>query len=187
MTTLSKITALVFTLFPFLSACSSLPSYIQKDVVPADSLHVVQVVAIAKREDILKLEAYKSIISSGVADADVIDGSMAVARVYCCGGISKELSSEYINRIFLYVKKDLKVGPGDFVEIRVGRPPEKGVQENLNAVTRIVYKYGDKPESCWWDPKNDKLWLRVPYCEWMSKEGWIKQDGLYPAWFKPAS
>ncbi len=187
MTTSSRITTLIYTLLFFLPACSTVPSYIQTDVVPADSLRVAQVVAIAKREDILKLEAYKSIISSGVADSDVVDGSMVVARVYCCGGMSKELSSEYVSRIFLYVKKDLTVGSGDFVEVRVGHPPVKGGQGSLNMITRVVYKYGDKSESCWWDPKNDKLWLRVTYCEWMTKEGWIKQHGLYPAWFKPAS
>jgi hypothetical protein len=142
--------------------------------------------AIAKREDILKLEAYKRIIATGVADSDVINGSMLVARVYCCGGVTKELSSESLYKLFIFVPKDIEVEVGDFVEVRVARPPQKDDQGSLNAVTRIVSKYRDTSNTCWWDPKNDKLWLRVPYCEWMPKEGWIKQTGLYPAWYKPS-
>ena len=55
----------------------------------------------------------------------------------------------------------------------------------INTVTRVVSKRGEDPASCWWDPRNDSLWMRVPFCEWMPKEGWIKQGGTSPAWLKP--
>jgi hypothetical protein len=128
---------------------------------------------------------YKSIIAAGIVDSDVVDGSVVVVRIYCCGGMSSELSAEYADRRFLYVPKAIRVGLGDFVESKVGRSPERGDSGLLNTVTRVVAKQGDNPESCWWDPKNPKLWLRVPYCEWMPKEGWVKQGGMSPAWYKP--
>ena len=168
-----------------LSACSSMPSYIQTDIVPAESLRVAQILDIAKRQDIIKLEAYKSIIATGTPDSEVVDGSLAAARVYCCGGISQEFSSERVYKIFLFVPKGLKIEVGDFVEVKVARSPTKGDNGSLNTVTRLAYRYPEKPQSCWWDPKDDRLWLRTIYCEWMPKEGWIKQEGLYPSWFKP--
>ncbi len=187
MSTPFRIIILVITLLTFLPACSTPPLRIQSDVVPVGSLRVAQVAGIASREDILKADIYKSIIAVGIPDADLVDGSVVITRIYCCGGMTQELSSEYLNRTMLYVPKGLKVSLGDFVEVKVGRPPEHGDNGRINTVTRVVAKYGEKQESCWWDPRNDKLWLRVPYCEWMPKEGWIKQDGINPAWFKPGS
>jgi len=169
----------------FVAACSSPPLRIQSDLVPAGSLRVAQVVLIAQRNDILKAEAYKGIIAAGVSDSDLVDGSIVMARIYCCGGVTKEASSEYADRRMLYVPAGLKVGLGDFVEVRVGRPPQHGDGGRLNTVTRVVAKEGDQPETCWWDPRDDRLWLRTTYCEWMQKDGWVKQGGLSPAWFKP--
>ena len=187
MFTAFRIIALVLLLLPFVSACSTPPLRIQSDVVSAGSLRVAQVVFIASREQILKVEAYTSIIAAGIADSDLTDGSVVMARVYCCGGIGKELSSEFVTRLMLYVPKGLQLGLGDFVEVKVGRPPEHGDSGRLNTVTRVVAKYEDnKTSSCWWDPRDDRLWLRIVYCEWMSNEGWIKQGGISPGWFKPA-
>jgi len=171
-----------------LPACSTPPLRIQSGDVPAESLRVAQVVAIANREDIIQSkDEYKAIIAAGVADSDLQNGSVVVARIYCCGGVSETLSSEYASRIMLYVPRILKTAVGDFVEVKVGRSPEQGDGGRLNTVTRVVAQVGNNPESCWWEPRNPKLWLRYPYCEWMPKEGWIKQEGLYPAWFKPTS
>src|SRR3974390_2274531 len=69
-------------------------------------------------------------------------------------------------------------------ESTLGRPPENGDGGRLNTVTRVVSKRGDEPAACWWDPKNNALWMRVPFCEWMPKEGWTKQGGMSPAWFR---
>jgi len=186
MSTLLQQNALLLSLVLFTSACSTPPLGIQSDHVPAGSLRVAQVFAIAQREDILKLEAYKGIIAAGVADSDLVDGSVVLARIYCCGGPSRETSAEYANRRMLYVPRNLKVALWDFVEVRVGRPPEHGDGGRLNTVTRVVARPADEPESCWWEPRNERLWLRLPYCAWMPNEGWIKQGGLFPAWYKPA-
>jgi len=169
-----------------IAACSAPPLRIQSDLVPAGSLRVAQVMHITKRAEITNSDMYKSIIATGISDSELIDGSVVVARIYCCGGISDELSSEFRHRRMLYVPKSIKVELGDFVEVKVGRPPENGDSGLLNMVTRVVAKQGESHESCWWDPNNPRLWLRVPYCEWMPKEGWVSQGGLYPAWYKPA-
>jgi hypothetical protein len=87
----------------------------------------------------------------------------------------------------VYIPKGLKVDIGDIVEVRVGRSPKSGEAGLLHTVTRVVQKYKEKGEMCWWDPRDDRLWLRVLYCDWMQKEGWIKQGGTKPAWFKPPS
>jgi hypothetical protein len=179
------ITLAIFMLSLFLPACSTPTLRIQTDVVPPGTLRVAQVTEVGKREDILKLEAvHKSIIAAGVDDSDLVDGSVAMARIYCCGGMSYKYSSEFVTRLMLYVPKGLKVGVGDFVEIKAGRPPENEDNGRLNTVTRVLEKQGDQAGRCWWDPRDDRLWLRVPYCEWMVQEGWVKQDGVNPAWYK---
>lgn len=173
MSTPLRIIALLCLLF-LVSGCMTTPPRFHADVVPAGSLRVAQVTHVATRAQLVnpgEALAYKTIRAAGIADSDLVDGSVVMARIYCCGGLSKEQSSEFQDRRVLYVPKDLTAEVGDFVEIKVGRPPANGDGGRLNTVTRVVAKKGDKPESCWWDPRNEKLWLRVPYCEWMSKEG----------------
>jgi hypothetical protein len=65
-----------------------------------------------------------------------------MARIFCCGGLTKELSPEYVDRRMLYVPKDLKVGFGDFVEVKVGRSPNDGDGGRLNTVTRWLPSTG---------------------------------------------
>lgn len=161
---------------------------IHSDFIPAGSLRLAQVMDIGKRADILQSkELYDAIISSGIKDTEVADESIVVARIFCCGGLSENLSSEKTNAIMMFVPMGTNVGLGDIVEVRAGRPPEKGDAGQLNVVTRVVQKYGDNEGKCWWDPKDDRLWLRVLYCDWMPKEGWIKQGGINPAWYRPSS
>ena len=161
---------------------------IHSDFVPAGSLRLAQVMQIGKRADILQgKKMYEAIIASGVKDSEVADGSVVAARIFCCGGISANLSSERANAIMMFVPTGINVGSGDIVEVRSGRPPEKGDAGQLNIVTRVVQKYGDTEGKCWWDPKDDRLWLRVLYCDWMPAEGWIKQGGANPAWYRPPS
>jgi hypothetical protein len=185
MTKSYNLIALFVLLATLLSACSAPPLRIQSDVVPPGSLRIAQVMYITKRAEVVNSDMYKGIIDSGITDSELIDGSVVVARIYCCGGMSNELSSEFVERRMLYVPKSVKVALGDFVEVKVGRPPEKGDGGLLNTVTRVVAGQGENPEGCWWEPKNPKLWLRVPYCNWMPKEGWVNQGGLSPAWYKP--
>jgi hypothetical protein len=180
-------TFFVLSCLLLLSACAS-PPRIQLDDLPEGSLRIAQVVAIAKREDILQSgETYRAVLAAGIADSDLESGSVVAARIYCCGGISETLSSEYVNRRALYVPRGIKAAIGDFVEVKVGRPPLNHDGGRLNVVTRVVAQVGDSPERCWWEPRNPNLWLRFPYCEWMPREGWVKQDGTSPAWHKPPS
>ena len=159
-----------------------------EDYVPAGALHLGQVIAAAKRDEIFKMKLlYEAVKTTGIDDADIVDGSVVAARIFCCGGITKELSAEVRNSLFLYVPKGQDVGPGDIVELRVGHPAEGSNPAVMNSVTRIVQKSGKEDGTCWWDPKNDRLWQRILYCEWMPKEGWVKQGGMTPAWFKPLS
>lgn len=178
---------------PLLAGCAPHALRIQSDVVvQPDALRLAQVMVVATRDDIVRAEAYEAILTAGVPDEDLSDGSVVLARVYCCGGISQNLSEEFQHRTMLLVPKGMKVGLGDIVELRVGRPPREGDGGKLNTVTRLVQavdeqerRSREKSETCWWDPKDDRLWLRVLYCDWMPTEGWKKQEGSYPAWFKP--
>lgn len=188
MSTPLRITVSLCSLF-LVSGCASGPHRYYSDFVPSESLRVAQVFHLFPRADFVSpsaSEAYQAIRAAGIADSDLVDGSMVQVRVFCCGGVTKASSSEYANSLILYVPKPLKVESGDFVEYKVGRTPVKDDGARLNTVTRVVAKQGESPEQCWWDPRNDKLWLRVAYCEWMSTEGWVKQGGINPAWYKPA-
>lgn len=171
----------------FTSILASCPGglRIHSDFVPTGSFRLAQVTSIAKRDEITQIsELYEAIKSSGVDDSEIVDGSVVLARIYCCGGITENTSSEVVNARMLFVPKELQVGLGDVVEVRVGNPPEDSERGQLNTVTRIVQKYESEAQNCWWDPKDDRLWLRVLYCDWLPEEGWVKQGGNYPAWYK---
>lgn len=170
-----------------LASCST-PLRIHWNFVPAGSLRLAQVMGLANRIEVVQNKAtYDAIIASGIADSEIVDGSVAVARIYCCGGMTENFSSEKGSAIVLYVPKVLTVVPGDIVEFRAGRSPEKGDVGLVNTVTRVVQRQAVEKGDCWWDPKDDRLWLRVLYCDWMPREGWVKQEGLHPAWYKPQS
>lgn len=174
------------TLSFILASCAS-HLRIQSDELTAGSLRLAQVMQFASRNEIREIKVlYDVIQASGVNDSDIVDGSVALARIYCCGGLTENISFEKADAMMLYVPKGVIVTPGDIVEVRVGRPPEMGDAGLLNIVTRVVERVRADGAACWWDPKNDRnMWLRVLYCEWMPQEGWIKQDGASPAWFKP--
>lgn len=187
MSTPLRITASSCLLF-LVSGCGTTPTG-YSDYVPAESLRVGEVIYVATRAQIVspsEAGAYKAIRASGIADSDLVDGSIVFVRIYCCGGYSEKSRRDNADSRVLYVPKSPKLELGDFVEYKVGRPPENNDGGRFNTVTRVVAKQGDKPESCWWDPRNPRLWQRVAYCEWMSKEGWVKQGGISPAWYKPA-
>lgn len=169
-----------------IASCSTPKSRIQSDAVPPGSLRLSQVTAIANRDDIVQTrELYDVIRASGFNDSDIVDGCVVMARIYCCGGLTENTSAEKTNARMLYVPQGLNIALGDIVEVRVGRPPEKGDVGMLNVVTRLVQTHEASDGPCWWDPRDDHLWLRVLYCDWMPGEGWVKQGGISPAWFKP--
>jgi hypothetical protein len=169
-----------------MSGCSSTLK-IHSDFIPAGSLRLAQVVAIGKRADIVTQfkETYDAMIASGIKDSDIVDGSVVVARIYCCGGITAKSSTERVNDLWLYVPQGLDVALGDIVEVRSGRSPKDGDAGVSNTVTRIAEKHGTADSKCWWDPKNDRLWARILYCSWMPDEGWVKYEGFYQTWYKP--
>ncbi len=177
---------IIFLLSLLVSGCATILR-IHSDFIPAGSLRLAQVVAIGKRANLVtqSKETYEAMLASGIKDSEIVDGSVVMARIYCCGGITDNLSSERANAIMLFVPTGLNVSLGDIVEVRSGRAPANGDAGLLNTMTRIVEKYGNGDSHCWWDPKDDRLWLRVLYCDWMPNEGWIKQDGVNPAWYKP--
>jgi len=147
--------------------------------LPPGSLRLAQVMDNdVTRADIVEAkEIYDALIASGIKDSDIADNSVVLARIFCCGG-----KNETYNATMLFVPPGIKPSVGDLVEVRVGRDPEDGDAGLVNVVTRVVPKDG-----CWWDPKNDRLWVRILYCEWMPKDGWIKQEGISPAWHKPST
>jgi len=159
---------------------------IQSDVVPVGSLRLAQVMSVGRRSDVVESpDLYKILKASGIDDSDIVDGNIVVARIYCCGGLTEKSSSEVHEARGIYVPRNLHVNVGDIVEMRVGRPPQDGDHGLLNTVTRVVMKRGQDDGSCWWDPRDDRLWLRVLYCSWMPEQGWTKQGGIHPAWYKP--
>lgn len=166
-----------------LSACTSTLK-IHTDFLPAGSLRLAQVVTIIKRAELITSKSkptYDAIIASGIKDSDIVDGSVVIARVFCCGGVSAKADATV-----LFVPKGLSVSLLDVVEVRSGRSPKGGDTGLLNTVTRVIQRNEEKDAHCWWDPKDDRLWLRVLYCDWMPKEGWIKKTGFYQGWYKPA-
>jgi hypothetical protein len=171
-----------------LAACASgtvLDKY-QSDYVPAGSLRLGQAMQVAKGEEVLKdKQLHDFVTASGVSDSDIENGSIVLARIFCCGGLTRSTSSEVANARVAYVPPELHVGPGDIIEMRVGHAAQAGVPAVMNRATKVVQRSEHDDGSCWWDPRNDRLWLRILYCTWMPKEGWVKQGGINPAWYKP--
>ena len=55
----------------------------------------------AETEQIMKMEPlYEAVKTTGIDDADIIDGTVVAVRIYCCGGLTKESSSEVRNSLF---------------------------------------------------------------------------------------
>jgi hypothetical protein len=139
------------------------------------TLHAAQVVQVLTRSDILASKGiHESLTNSGVSDAAIADGSVVVVRTLCCGPPNTSNPHGALNPQLLPLKE------GDVVEFLW--PGGSAV----NSVTRVLQP-ASQTGACWWDPKNDKLWRRVVYCEWMPSEGWVRQEGLTTGWYKPAN
>ncbi|HJV64804.1 MAG TPA: hypothetical protein VJ550_03625 [Geomonas sp.] len=168
-----------FTLL--ISACSSSLPIHTDFAVPDDSLRLAQMLELEKRDTVIKTkEVHEAILASGLAESSIVDDSVGVARIYCCGGVGEGSLT-----IITYIPQGIDVQPGDIVELKIGHSPEKGRAGAMNTITRVVQRRGDKEGHCWWDPKDDRLWQRVLYCDWMQQEGWKKQGGMSPAWYRP--
>ena len=74
----------------FILASCATPLRIQSDSVPVSSLRLAQVIELGKRIQIVQYKSlYDAIIASGIADSEIVDGSVVVARIYCCGGMTE--------------------------------------------------------------------------------------------------
>ena len=142
----------------------------------AGTLHAAEVVQVLTRTDILAVrEIHESVNQSGVADSAITDGSVVVVRTMCCGPPSTSNAHGVFN------PQGLTIQVGDVVEFRW--PGGSAV----NSITRVVQTTGQADAACWWDPKDEKLWRRVMYCNWMPQQGWVKQEGqMVVGWYKPA-
>ena len=149
----------------------------------AGALRVTQVVQLATRQEILALGTQMQyLLASGLKDADLKDGSLAIGRVYCCHQKTEEGTA-----IWFYVPPDVPINIGDIVEIRMGRASTKTDPGAVNVVTKVREKKDAPDSKCSWDPPNNTLWTRVLYCTWMPGEGWTLKRGLHNTWLKPAS
>ncbi len=146
------------------------------------ALRLAQITHLATREEILKLgDHLQHLLDSGLKESDLQDGSVGVGAVYCC-----HPSTEEGTAIWFYVPSNIPVQMGDIVLIRMGRKGDKKDPGQVNTLVEVREKK-DAPDSrCSWEPKNDRMWMRVLYCNWMPAEGWTLDNGLYKAWLKRA-
>ena len=139
------------------------------------TLHAAEVVQVLTRSEILaSQEIHQSLTRSGVSDAAIADGSVVVVRTLCCGPPNTANPHGLLNPAGLPLKE------GDVVEFLWPGGT------SVNTVTRLLQSAGQDQGACWWDPKKEYLWRRVMYCEWMPQQGWVKQEGLTPGWYKVA-
>ena len=170
--------------FAILSGCASNASLrVYPDDVPAGSLRLVQAMQVGTRQATVSgaKEWYEAMLASGIVESEIVDGSVVVGRVWCCGGVA-----EYPERQAFYVPKGLSVKPFDIVEIRAGQEPTRKLPARVNIATRVVQTAESKDTTCRWVPPDSRLWMRVLYCDWMEKEGWIElKETLKHTWYKP--
>ena len=162
------------------TACTSVPR-IYTDKLPPGSHRLAQVMVLGTRKELVETKDAHDILSrAGIPDAEIRDGSVVLARIYCCGGWAEKPTAPAI-----YVPPGINVERGDIVELRVGHPPKKGAPGELNTVIRVRQKADDQNGSCRWDPPNERLWMRILYADWMPQEGWVYKGGISKAWYKP--
>lgn len=179
----SRVLGVALSLFPLLASGKSYLS-IQPVGVPDNSLRVVEVVAIASRDEIVsnRDEIYDPLIASGISDDEIVDGSVVAGIGFCCG---RHLASSSKN--FFFVPKDVKIEIGDIVEVKSGRVRSRDDAGAVNRATRVRQKKSDGTGSCRWDPPGEELG-KILYCDWMPAEGWAKGrqkgHGLADVWIK---
>ena len=158
-----------------LASCST-TSRLQPSHVPPGSDRLAEVMALATRDRIVNMSAYQEMLNSGISDSQIVDGSLAAGRVYCCGDTDKSTA------IWFYVPSTLKVQPGDIVEVQMGSGSGA-----INVALSVRESAGAAQKHCHWDPPDESLWMRVLYCDWMPNEGWVEQkSALYHTWTKPS-
>jgi TPR repeat protein len=142
---------------------------------------LAQVARIASRQDVVAMGDQRQLLyDAGISDANLGDGRVVSARVYCCGGPNEESEA-----IWVYVPPSTEVVVGDVIEVRMGDPKASGSLAAINVVQRIRAKPEEVPAKCHWDPPDDYKWARNLYCEGIEQEGWVHRGGIYNMWMKP--
>lgn len=144
-------------------------------------LRIAEVIALATRQEILQMGPHLEYLhASGFNDSDFKDGSVAMARVYCC-----HPSTDAGSAIWFYVPSTQQVKVGDLVVIRMGRKPAKHDAGTVNVAVEVREHQDATDAQCFWDPPDTTKWARVLYCKWMPAEGWALEDKfLHKAWLK---
>jgi len=150
----------------------------------AGGLRLVQVIHLGTRQEILNLTTQlQHLHDAGIKDSDFRDGSLAVARIYCCHSSTDEGTA-----IWFYVPPDQQVKIGDLVVVRMGRKQTKNDPGAVNMAIQVREHQDDPNPQCSWDPPDESKWRRMLYCRWMPAEGWsLKKSLLHETWFKPPS
>lgn len=159
-----------------LAGCAS-GTRLHADHVPPGALRVAQPIQLVKGEmafDAREKELYDVLSKGGISDNEIRSGTVALARVLCCG------TNERVNAIMFFAPISVPVAVGDFVEVRGGRA---GDARSVNVATRVWQKDGN-PGACQWVPDIPNLAARVIYCAGMKEQGWVQQTGLWNFWMK---
>jgi hypothetical protein len=128
-------------------------------------------------------ELHDTYAAAGVDESQMVDGAAVIARRQCC---RPDLQNSGVS--VLYNAQRLQIKVGDFVEFRIGGFNTKDHSNELNVVTRVLQHGEPSDGQCWWEPRDPSLWRRVVYCEWMQKEGWVREDSMGdPGWYKPVA
>jgi len=149
----------------------------------ADGRQLVQVMVVGSRSDIVGLgKDYELLLASGIPDSALTDGRIAIGRIYCCGGLGGTVESS--NQLRFFVPADLSVEVGDVVELRLGREPGGAGGGTVNEAVRVRARAGAPDHPCRWVPPNDRLWMRVLYCDSLEAEGWTHKNGIGNPWLR---
>jgi len=173
----------VLIILPFTAGCAKRYRIHHGSGIPAGYHQVTEIMELAAKEEIMGTpDVYKVIHEAGIKDEEILNGSIALGRVYCCGG---EGTAETSNSTIIYIPPSLSAKKGDIVEFIAGKDPEKGNTGQLNTAIKIRNVDGIASKECRYVPEDPRLWLRVIHCNWMDEEGWQKQGGLNPIYYKP--
>lgn len=168
-----------------LTSCAGVAGGVSKVHPPTrdhtGAVRLAEVMQLKTRQEIVSLGPhYQHILASGIRDANLHDGSLAAGRVYCCGG-----PPETRNSIWFYVPNEVNVEVGNLVLVRMGRQPSKSDPGLVNTAVQVRHNEISQGP-CRWVPEKEGLWMRILYCDWMEEEGWIKTEGIWETWLKPA-
>lgn len=165
----------------FLSGCAT-QSRFHAGNIPSGSLVLAQIREFATEQEILSIPSLVETLElHGVQQSSIKDGMVADGRIFCCGGPNE---SDY--SLWFYVPEGTDTSVGDIVELVMGALVLKGgsMRAPPNTFLRVRSKLGQVGKECRWVPDNPRLWGRVLYCDWMEKEGWVQQGGLFNVWHK---